>query len=146
MTIPWKALLTVAGLALAIGGLAFHEHKPEGARFFPEDTEEQLQRQQVFSGRLDEVVGVARADDTPHERAPIESEPDSTVAQASRFVDGRQALVEAERRTQEKSKPRKPLWMVGLLMAGLGFGIVLGVRRWVDRHAPPPPPSRKVSW
>jgi hypothetical protein len=141
-----RSITTILVLACAALSPAFHEKKPAGKAWIPEETEESKASQQIYQGTRAQV-GEVPVDTTP-EKAPLSmSDPSERAAldAGSQNLDGQQVLQEADRRSHTSEKgPNYGLW--AMILGTVGFGSVMAFRQWANKNIPEMPSNKKVTW
>lgn len=121
----------VAVFSLATGLLAIQPKKGSPAEYFPEQSQEQLQKQQAVNGS-EASAGVYVPDERKLDPLPDKRE-DGTASPlevADQRISGQQALEEAEVRVSHKPRSGWSVMLWAVFLAIFGFGVVYGVRKW----------------
>jgi len=137
------AILTLTGGI--VSAFAWHEDKPPGAKFFPEESDEVRAAQQSDQRVMGEV-GVVVEDTQPPSTAHSDG-PDSDAAQVvGEAPDPAQALKEVERVQREDERGPWNLIAWCAVCGAIGFGGVVAARQWLNKWVPEPPPLTRRKW
>lgn len=141
-----KKIVTIVVAALAVGASAFHEDKPKGKDWIPEETDASVGTKQKYQGTVPTVGDVPL--NTRTENAPppsIDPAARQDLGSAAQQIDGRQVLDEGGKRMgRETSSGGFPWWALAILP--VGFGVVAGLKQWANRTLPEPPQPKKPQW
>jgi hypothetical protein len=145
--------VTVAGLvlALATASFAFVEKRPAGAKFTPEQSQEQVEQQQALSGQY----GVLGSEDLVQPKPDVKMSGDNPKASdvlimstpAAKSAADR-ALVLAEQDVAKSGRPKTSLAIWGFAILILGVVAVWAFKSYADKVVPEMPntPKSKTKW
>ena len=148
----FKLTAATLAIALAAASFAFVEKKPHGAKFVPEQTQEQVTQQQAMNGQYG-VLGSEElvqpkpevkmtGDDSKASDVLIQSDPKAMSIANS-------ALVKAERDVSNPKKPKGAIAIWGLAFLVLGGVAVWAFKSYADKvvpEMPTAPTKSKLKW
>lgn len=141
-----KKLMTIIVAALAVGAYAFHEDKPKGKTWIPEESDASVGTKQKYQGTVPTYGDVPL--NTRAETAPdptVDPGARQNLGTAAEQIDGRQVLEEGGNRTSANASGGGfPWWALAILP--IGFGVVAGLKQWANRALPEPPQPKKMQW
>ncbi len=141
-----KKLLSIVVAALAVGACAFHEDKPRGKTWIPEESDASVGTKQKYQGTVPTYGDVPLNTQVESAPAPtVDPGARENLGAAAEQIDGRQVLDEGRNRTDARSSGGGfPWWALAILP--VGFGVVAGLRQWANRALPEPPQPKKPQW
>jgi hypothetical protein len=145
--------LTAAGLVLALASasFAFVEKRPSGAKFTPEQSQEQVAQQQAMNGKY----GVLGSEDLVQSKPNVKMGGENTKANEVLIQSSPEArslannaLVKAEAEVSLAPKPKAPGAVWGILFLVLGAVAVWAFKSYADKVVPDIPcaPKSKMKW
>lgn len=137
-------------ISLCTSAMAWVDDRPEGAKFYPEQSQAQVelqQREQRTMGELGNVPrrqGESRLDVEPTDAGAADNLAAATV-KSPETERGSAVLKEAARQRNGESS-RGPAWWWGAIVAGVGFGAFYALKVYADKTVPEPQKSRPIQW
>jgi len=68
------------------------------------------------------------------------------VAASESTIEGRNTLIQAEKKLEDGKKTPLRMGLLGFGVLGLGFCLVLGLRKYASKAAPEMPVKRNFKW
>lgn len=116
----------------------------------PEATEAKKEQSQRFQRVQGEVGTVpVRTENLDHPVAEFNGDAKNILRAASPTgsdSDATQVLQKAALKLHHEEKSPVTTFFLGFLVLGLGFGVVFGVKTWVERQMPEIPKPKQVTW
>lgn len=143
-----RILWTLSLLCLVAMSFGFIKDKPEGAKFAPNQTEEEVAAQQAHQATLSEQNAIdyeGQAEGTPEgtsesdAAAALQSAEQARDSQKESDEEAKRVLAVAQK--AQSAGPSGGFSWTWILFGALGFGVVLGVRSYANRVVPAMPES-----
>lgn len=135
-------LFIIVALLLAAASIsAWNKGMPKGAKFFPEQSQEEVARQQSKQVVVGEVGAVQ-----DREAKPSIDGPSSEGAAAQDLASASRAAEDVRKAGQQlrEGKGGFPWWMA--IFGLIGFACVLALRQYANRAIPEAPRIKRPKW
>ncbi len=130
-----KHLFIVIGILAIQCAMAFQEDKPKGAQFFAEQSQDVVQQQQAYTGKVD-VYGEVKTKDSQDSEVKSTSDQSNDLARAE-ARSNKETMANADKLTEEAQRQPNYLGLFTILMGVLILGAV-GFKSYSDKNAPVP--------
>ncbi|MBS1715984.1 MAG: hypothetical protein JST30_16780 [Armatimonadetes bacterium] len=137
MNVRFKSAVLLGLVLAAVSASAFQEDKPGGARFYNEQSQERVQQQQAFSGKMGVVGSVP---ESTADKAPSGSLNSSDAGDSFSNADSgkaTKAMVAATKRVDEAKSQGSPFGLVAIIF-GVLIGLALVAKTYLDKSVPVP--------
>lgn len=133
-----RALALTGIVALTASSWSFQEDKPQGSRFYQEQSQDRVAQQQAMTGKLGIVGSVPESTGEKGATGSLSSgEAGSSFSNAD-AGKGAKELAAASKMAQEARNQRSPFGLIALI-AGVLIGLGLLAKNYLDKNVPVPP-------
>ncbi len=129
-----KVSLTAVIFAIAASSWAFHEDKPSGAEFHPEQSQDQVRQQQNYQMTKDEMGQDEREQKAEVNLSDSSDEGATAIARNEQDRAAKDVLKEAKNDLDHRGSS-SGVWFAGFLVIA-GFGGVMAARTWANKRIP----------